>query len=44
MAHNGLNMMRAALCSIFFFGFLIFKFTNSFSVKKKLRHALYLLL
>ncbi len=43
MSANVLNMVRAALYSISFFGFLIFKFTNSFSVKKKLRHGLYLL-
>jgi len=41
---NGLNMVRAALYSIIFFGFLISKFINSFSVKKKLRLALYFLL
>ncbi len=44
VATNGLNMMRAALCSLHFFGFYIFKFTKSFSMKMKLRHALYFLL
>jgi len=33
MAGNGLNMVRAALYSIFFFGFRIFKFANSLSMK-----------
>jgi len=41
---DGLNMMRAASCSISVFGLCIFKFTNSFSMKMKLRHELYLLL
>ena len=44
MVANGLNMMRAALFSISFFGFYIFKFTKSFSMKKERRHALYFLL
>jgi len=30
MFYNGLNMVRAALYSIFFFGFGIFKLTNIF--------------
>ena len=42
--HNVLNMMRAAFYSIFFFGFRNFKFTKSFSMKMKLRYALYFLL
>jgi hypothetical protein len=44
MQHNGLNMMRAALCSISFYVSRIFKFTKSFSMKMKLRHELYFLL
>ena len=44
MFANGLNMMRAALFSISFFGFYIFKFTKSFSMKKERWHALYFLL
>jgi hypothetical protein len=44
MCSIGLNMVRAALYSISFLWFKYFKFTKSFSVKMKLRHALYFLL
>jgi len=37
-------MMRAASYSLHLFGFRIFKFTKSFSMKMILRHELYLLL
>ena len=43
MVPNVLNMVRAALYSIFFFGFSIFKFTNSLSKYYELRLALYFL-
>ena len=44
MFANVLNMMRAELCSISFYVSCVFKFTKSFSMKMKLRHALYFLL
>ncbi len=44
LAANGLNMVRAASYSISVYGLSIFKFTKSFSMKMKLRHALYFLL
>ena len=44
MFANGLNMVRAALYSISFLWLTYFQIYNSFSMKMKLRDALYLLL
>jgi len=44
IAGNGLNMMRAASCSISFLWFIYFDVVDSFSLKKERRHELYLLL